>query len=55
MMAHEHLNTAAEIEALVSALFGEVRIRSFGVGRQLSLYRFIEARRPDLKLASDWL
>jgi hypothetical protein len=55
MMAHEHLNTAAEIEALVRALFGEVRIRSFGIGRQLSLYRFIEARRPDLKLASDWL
>ncbi len=55
MMAHEHLNTAAEIEALVSALFGEVKIRSFGIGRQLSLYRFIEARRPDLKLAASWL
>jgi len=55
MMAHEHLNTAAEIEALVSALFGEVKIRSFGIGRQLSLYRFIEARKPDLKRASDWL
>jgi SAM-dependent methyltransferase len=55
MMAHEHLNTAAEIEALVSALFGEVTVRSFGIGRQLSLYRFIEARKPDLNLATDWL
>src|SRR5690606_32727312 len=40
MMRHEHLNTAAEIEALCRALFGTVRVSSFGLGRQLSLYRF---------------
>jgi SAM-dependent methyltransferase len=44
LMAHEHVNEAREIEALVRALFEEVRVRSFGIGRQLSLYRFIEAR-----------
>ena len=54
MMRHEHVNTAAEIEALVRAIFEDVRIRSFGIGRQLSLYRFIEARRPRLDTAEAW-
>ena len=54
MMRHEHVNTAAEIEALVKMAFGKVSVRSFGVGRQLSLYRFIEARAPRLGLAKAW-
>jgi hypothetical protein len=54
MMRHEHVNSAAEIEALVRALFGEVRIRSFGLGRQLSLYRFLEARGPRQDVAAAW-
>ena len=55
MMRHEHVNTAAEIETLVKALFGAVRIRSFGLGRQLSLYRFLEAREPDPDTAEAWI
>lgn len=55
LMRHEHVNTAADIEALVKALFAEVEIKSFGVGRQLSLYRFIAGRRPRLDLAEAWI
>lgn len=55
LMRHEHVNTAAEIETLVKALFAEVEIKSFGLGRQLSLYRFIAARQPRLDLAQAWL
>lgn len=55
LMAHEHVNTAAEIERLVRAIFEDVRVASFGVGRQLSLYRFVEARRPRLDVADAWL
>lgn len=55
LMRHEHVNSAAEIEALAKALFGEVRIASFGLGRQLSLYRFIAARGPRLDLARTWV
>lgn len=55
LMAHEHVNTAGEIETLVKTLFEEVRIRSFGLGRQLSLYRFIEARAPRLERAQTWI
>jgi hypothetical protein len=54
IMRHEHLNTAAEIEALCRLIFGQVRVRSFGLGRQLSLYRFIEAREPRLDRALAW-
>jgi hypothetical protein len=31
-----------------------VRVRSFGLGRQFSLYRFIEARSPRLDRALAW-
>lgn len=55
LMAHEHVNEAREIEALVRALFAEVTVRSFGIGRQLSLYRFIEARGPRQEVAEAWL
>ena len=54
MMAHEHVNDALEIETLLRALFEDVRINSFGVGRQLSLYRFLAARRPRLDVAEAW-
>jgi len=54
LMRHEHVNTAREIETLVSALFEDVEIRSFGIGRQLSLYRFSAARRPRLDVAEAW-
>jgi SAM-dependent methyltransferase len=54
MMRHEHVNDAREIELLLKALFEEVEIRSFGIGRQLSLYRFLAARRPRLGVAADW-
>ncbi|MBS0359933.1 MAG: class I SAM-dependent methyltransferase [Proteobacteria bacterium] len=54
LMAHEHVNDAQEVETLVRALFEEVEVKSFGLGRQLSLYRFLAARRPRLDVAADW-
>ena len=54
MMAHEHVNDAREIETLVRALFEQVDVRSFGIGRQLSLYRFLAARGPRLDVAAEW-
>jgi SAM-dependent methyltransferase len=54
LMAHEHVNNAREIETLVRALFEEVEVKSFGLGRQLSLYRFIAAKRPRLDVAAAW-
>lgn len=55
LMAHEHVNAAREIEALVQTLFERVEIRAFGLGRQLSLYRFMAASRPRRDVAQAWL
>ena len=55
LMRHEHLSTAREIETLCRALFEDVSIRSFGIGRQFSFYRFITGRRPRAGVAADWL
>ncbi len=55
LMRHEHVNTAVEIEAVVEHFFKTVKVRSFGLGRQFSFYRFIEARAPDLERARAWL
>lgn len=47
LMRHEHLNTAAEIEAVVRRFFGEVEIERFPLpARQLSFYSYLQARRP---------
>lgn len=54
MMAHEHVNGAREIETLLRALFEEVAVKSLGVGLQMSLYRFLAARRPRPEVAADW-
>lgn len=54
LMRHEHVNAAWEIEALVKALFDDVQVRAFGLGRQLSLYRFIAARRPRPDVLARW-
>lgn len=55
LMRHEHVNTAKEIEGLIRCLFGDVKVRSLGLGVQFSFYRFIEARNPSTELARAWL
>lgn len=44
LMKHEHVNTAAEIEEVLSYFFGEVRCKVFGLSRSTSLYRYYECR-----------
>jgi hypothetical protein len=46
LMRHEHVNTAAEIEAVLRYCFGDVRCRTFGPARRLSLYQFFACRDP---------
>ncbi|MEP6482345.1 MAG: methyltransferase domain-containing protein [Rhodoglobus sp.] len=47
LMHHEHLNTAAEIEAVVGQFFGEVKVSRYPLPiRQLSFYSYLEARQP---------
>lgn len=46
LMRHEHVNTAAEIEAVLRFSFRDVRCRTFGPARSLSLYQFFACRDP---------
>jgi hypothetical protein len=55
LMRHEHVNQAREIETLAAALFETFAVKSFGVGRQLSLYRFFTGSKPRLDVARAWL
>jgi hypothetical protein len=52
LMHHEHLNSAAEIEAVVGHFFGQVSVARFPLPwRQLSFYSYIEARDARLERA----
>ncbi len=42
LMRHEHVNTAAEIEAVLRAFFKNVRRSVFGLAPRLSFYQFFE-------------
>ena len=48
IMRHEHVNTADEIETLLRFFFGKTKRCLFGIGRDLSLYRFYECSKPRL-------
>ncbi len=55
LMRHEHVNTAAEIEAVLRHFFSDVRVRCFGLSRWVSLYQFIECKRPRLDVCRAYL
>jgi len=56
LMHHEHLNTAAEIEAVVGHFFDEVRVARFPLPlRQMSFYSYLEARGPRVDRASAFI
>lgn len=56
LMRHEHLNTAAEIEAVVRNFFGDVKVSRFPLPlRQLSFYTYVEARQPLRQRAAAFL
>jgi hypothetical protein len=56
LMRHEHLNTAAEIEAVVGHFFAHVRIARYPLPfRHLSFYTYLEAREPQLGRIAEFL
>ncbi len=55
LMAHEHLNTAAEIRTILSHFFIDIDCRVFGLTPALSLYQFYGCRHPDLERCTDYL
>ena len=53
LMRYEHVNTAADIEAVLQVFFAQTRCRVFGLCKSLGFYRFYECSSPRLKIATD--
>ena len=48
LMAHEHVNTALEIDVLLNYFFNDVRSSVFGLTKSFSFYQYYESRNPKL-------
>lgn len=46
LMRYEHINTADEIEAILKYYFKSVKMKLFGIGKNLSFYRYYECSEP---------
>jgi len=55
LMKHEHVNTAREIEEVVSRFFKKCKCSCFGLGKKIAFYRFYECFEPDVELAKTYL
>ncbi len=55
LMKHEHVNTAAEIEALLKWFFHDVKSSVFGICKRISLYQFYECKNADLDKCREYL
>jgi len=55
LMKYEHVNTAAEIEKVLSYFFKKHRCSCFGLGKKIAFYRFYECSNPDIELAEKFL
>lgn len=55
LMRHEHVNTADEIEQVLSYFYGKNKCSCFGMGKAVALYRFYESSEPRVDLAKEYL
>ena len=51
----DHVNTADEIDALLGIFFKQKKRRMFGIGKDLSLYRFYLCSEPDMDRCGKYL
>lgn len=55
LMQHEHINTASEIEDIVSYFFKDIKREVFGIHKNFAFYRFYECRNPHIDRANNYL
>ena len=54
-MKHEHVNTADEIEELLRYFFDDINVKLYGIGKELSFYRYIECKKPNKERAKQFI
>jgi len=55
LMKFEHVNTAQDIEDVLNHFFTKTKSASFGMGKGLAFYRFLEHRNPKVEVAKAYL
>jgi hypothetical protein len=55
LMAHEHVNTADEIDQILNYFYSKVDCSCFGIHKSIAFYRFYECSGPMTGKASDFL
>ena len=54
-MNHEHVNTANEIEEVISYFYKKIKCSFLGIHKQIAFYRFYECSEPNIELAKKYL
>jgi len=49
LMTYEHVNTAADIEAVLDYFFERTKLSVYGLGKGLAFYRFYEHKYPNME------
>lgn len=55
LMNHEHVNTANEIEEVISYFYKKIKCSFLGIHKQIAFYRFYECSEPNIELAKKYL
>ena len=55
LMRHEHVNTATEIEGVLSFFFREISTNILGISKQVSLYRYYQCSSPRREECAQYL
>lgn len=55
LMAHEHVNTAQEVEEALTYFFASVTCQVFGLSKRLSFYRFYDCANPQRDRCGSYL
>lgn len=55
LMKYEHVNTAREIEQVLTYFYAKVKCSCFGINKRIALYRFYECSDPKRDLAKEYL
>ena len=55
LMRHEHVNTAKEIEDVLTYFYAENKCSVFGLSKGIGFYRFYESSKPNIRRAESYL
>jgi len=55
LMEYEHLNTANEIEDVLSYFFRTIKCKVFGLSKKFAFYRFYHCEKPELDKCKSYL